>query len=286
MKRILVTGATGFIGSRLVEKLVTSQDEKYEVVATGRKIKPWNTKAITEHFQYGDITKSLPENIKDFDIICMLASQQPNSAATWNDYYIVNCGPIIDITENSNASIIYISSTSVSSEICVETPQSLYGFSKYIGENILRVRNNNSISIRFPSVVGKHHFGGIVYEFTKLALNSENISVYDCGEKFRNLIHVESCVELILNCIKKIELIENKYLEISAGSHNSMCLEDIANYIISKTRSTSKLELVDIETTNRNIFVDNSKAISLFDFVPWEIQRVINRYISEIKNEI
>ena len=286
MKRVLVTGATGFIGSSLVEKLVTYQYEKYEVVATGRKIKPWNTKSIPERFQCGDITKKLPDNLKDFDIICMLASQQPNSDATWNDYYNVNCRPIIDITEISNASIIYISSTSVNSEISIKNPQSLYGFSKYIGENMLRTQNNKSISIRFPSVVGKHHYGGIMHEFIKMALNSEKISVYDRGDKFRNFIHVESCVELILSCINKMGLLENKHLEIYAGSRDSWRLKDIASYVISKVRSSSELNLADIETNNRDIFVDNSNAISLFDFKPWEIQRVIDHYIYEMTNEI
>jgi nucleoside-diphosphate-sugar epimerase len=286
MKRILVTGATGFIGSSLLEKLVNSKDEKYELVATGRQIKPWNTKYIDNIFQYGDFTKDLPENLKNFDIICMLASQQPNSIATWNDYYNINCRPIIDITGSSNAAIIYISSTSAISEISTKNPQSLYGFSKYIGENLLRIQNNKSISIRFPSVVGKHHYGGIIHDFLKMALNSKNISVYDHGDKYRNFIHVDSCVDLISSCIRKIGLLEKNYFGICAGSSDSWRLGDIANYVISKVESSSKLNLADIETNNRDIFIDNSNAISIFDFEPWKIQRVIDHYIYEMNNEI
>ena len=58
MKRILITGATGFIGSSLIEKLVNSRDEKYELVATGREIKPWNTKFEVKR-QYVDAFRIL-----------------------------------------------------------------------------------------------------------------------------------------------------------------------------------------------------------------------------------
>ena len=286
MKRILITGATGFIGSSLIEKLVDLRDEKYELVATGREIKPWNTKYIDPIFQYVDFTKELPVNLKYFDIICMLASQQPNSVATWNDYYNINCKPIVDITESSNAAIIYISSNSAISEISTKSPQNLYGFSKYIGEKLLHLQNNKSISIRFPSVVGKHHYGGIMHDFLKMALNSENISVYDHGEKFRNFIHVESCVDLILSCIRKIDLLEKSYLGICAGSSDSWRLGDVAKYVINKVGSSSKLNLAEIETHNRDLFINNSTAISIFDFDPWKIQSVIDHYIFEITDEI
>ena len=41
MKRILVTGATGFLGSRLIEAM--ADNKCWEIIATGRKLKPFST---------------------------------------------------------------------------------------------------------------------------------------------------------------------------------------------------------------------------------------------------
>ena len=41
MKKILITGATGFLGSRLVERLANQKG--IVIIATGRILKPHNT---------------------------------------------------------------------------------------------------------------------------------------------------------------------------------------------------------------------------------------------------
>ena len=46
MKRILVTGATGFIGNSLVERLIKMG---YEVIPVGRTLKPWSSDFIREN---------------------------------------------------------------------------------------------------------------------------------------------------------------------------------------------------------------------------------------------
>ena len=45
MKKILVTGASGFIGNSLVDQLLT---EGYEVIPIARNIKPWSSEYIKE----------------------------------------------------------------------------------------------------------------------------------------------------------------------------------------------------------------------------------------------
>ncbi|MEC7694270.1 MAG: NAD(P)-dependent oxidoreductase, partial [Bacteroidota bacterium] len=55
-KRILVTGATGFLGSRLVERL--AEDKTVTVTATGRSLKPHNRiDAPNVRYVLGDLTE-------------------------------------------------------------------------------------------------------------------------------------------------------------------------------------------------------------------------------------
>ncbi len=55
MKKILVTGATGFLGSRLLERL--AKQPELHVVAIGRTLKPYNTvEADNIHYALGDLS--------------------------------------------------------------------------------------------------------------------------------------------------------------------------------------------------------------------------------------
>ena len=47
MKRILVVGATGFVGSSLVQELIKKE---YDVVAQGRTIKSWTPDCVKDRF--------------------------------------------------------------------------------------------------------------------------------------------------------------------------------------------------------------------------------------------
>ena len=70
-KSVLVTGATGFIGSRLVEELI---NKGYEVTSLIRKGKEGNLKS---KIVYGDLTEKIDFKNLEFDCIFHLASHTP-----------------------------------------------------------------------------------------------------------------------------------------------------------------------------------------------------------------
>ena len=70
-KSILVTGATGFIGSRLVDELI---NKGYNVTSLIRKGKKGNLKS---KIVYGDLTEKIDFKNLEFDCIFHLASHTP-----------------------------------------------------------------------------------------------------------------------------------------------------------------------------------------------------------------
>ena len=60
MNTVLETGATGFIGNSLVEQLV---EKGYEVIPTGRSLKPWSSEFIKKNLVDIDLTAN---NLPDF----------------------------------------------------------------------------------------------------------------------------------------------------------------------------------------------------------------------------
>ena len=85
--RVLVTGATGFLGRHIVERLVT---EGVEVVALVRRpilLDDWFQENV--ECVIGDIRnkEALPEALKDVDVVVHAAI---TFAGDWNNFYKVN----------------------------------------------------------------------------------------------------------------------------------------------------------------------------------------------------
>ena len=54
--KIVITGATGFLGSRLLESLASNEADAVEVIALGRTLKPNSTvEASNIKYQLGDL---------------------------------------------------------------------------------------------------------------------------------------------------------------------------------------------------------------------------------------
>jgi UDP-glucose 4-epimerase len=226
MKRIFVTGAAGFIGSNLVERLL---DQGKVVVgwdnfSTGQE--RFLEKARTRpafRLIAGDSLDgaALCEAMRGCDFVFHLAAnadvrrgtEQPardleqNTLATFNVLEAMRA--------NSTPRIAFASTGSIYGEATViPTPEdapfpvqtSLYGASKLAGEGLIEAYCTGfgvqAWIFRFVSILGERYQHGHVLDFyRKLLADSERIEVLGNGRQRKSYLYVQDCLDGMLQVI-------------------------------------------------------------------------------------
>ena len=280
MKKILVTGATGFIGSNLVDMLVKSG---YKVIPIGRSIKKFNSEYIKRNLVNLDLVKdNLPE-YKNIDCACLLASQQPMKDDNWDSYYNINSKQVFHFINKDIKQLIYVSTTSVNVINSVPNPLNYYGLSKALAERLVRINSSNfdqSTILRFPSVIGFNHRGGILYDFKNWIEKKEDLVLFDMGEKYRNILHVDEAVSSIVAAINSKDQL-NEYEEIEIGSKDSLKFLEVVELIVNLMGKKVNIDLSQKTTKNADVIIDNSKAIKKLSYQPQTIKESIKKYLKK-----
>ena len=119
MKKVLVTGATGFLGKYLIEELLNND---YEVVAQGRKENVLND--IKEKYN-AQILKCSLDEIKDIELkvdYVIHAAALSTVWGKWEDFYnsnVIGTENVIDFCKKNNVKrLVYVSSPSIYSAKC------------------------------------------------------------------------------------------------------------------------------------------------------------------------
>lgn len=148
--KILVTGATGFIGSSLASRL---KDRGHEVVCfTKSKRNLSNLKKKGFLIRHGDITdfRSVKSALKDIDVIYSLAAALPHHKLSDKEYFSINSygvGNILEATLKSSVKqLIHVSTVGIygptnSKVINEKSPRHLtdgYSKSKALAEDLIR----------------------------------------------------------------------------------------------------------------------------------------------------
>ncbi len=246
IKKAFVTGAAGFIGSNLVDRLLGKgiQVTGFDNFSTGFHEFIENAKK-SPHFKMikGDVldTPALTKAMASCDFVFHFAANadvrfgtekprkdlEQNTVATFNVLEAMSRCGIKRIAFTSTGSIYgeaNIHPTPENAPFPVQT--SLYGASKLAGEGLLEAFSEGFgmqvYIFRFVSILGERYTHGHVFDFYKsLLANPHTLRVLGNGKQRKSYLYVQDCVEAVLLAIAKTKqkvnifnLGTNEYIEV------------------------------------------------------------------------
>lgn len=221
MKLILVTGAAGFIGSAIAQKLLKSGNKLVTVdnLSTGNKeCIPEGCEFIEGNIYDFKIIEKLEKY--SFDLIIHMAGQS-SGEVSFED-------PVYDLQTNTQSTImllnlalktkckefIYASSMSVYgdhedlyvNEISETNPKSFYAIGKLSSEKYLKIYSTYGIkttALRFFNVYGvgqnlDNLKQGMASIFIAQAINDKHIFVKGSKDRFRDFVYIDDVVQSVL----------------------------------------------------------------------------------------
>jgi len=249
--KILVTGGAGFIGSHLVEELLSNEHEIliFDNCLTGKK----ENLEITGNFTFinDDFgSENSLEVIEKFDPdICFhLAAQSSVVVSVENpaldfEHNILQPIKLIQVLLKSNCKKFVFTSSGgtifgepsvipTAEEDYADEPESPYGVAKKRLNELIKIMLKNASMtysiLNLSNVYGPrqdpHGEAGVVSIFANKYLKNEEPTIYGDGEQTRDYIYVKDVVSALIKA-SKIE--ENHFLNIGTGIETSV--NDLAN---------------------------------------------------------
>jgi len=294
-KSILVTGATGFIGSRLVEELI---NKGYNVTSLIRKGKKGNPKS---KIIYGDLTdEKINFNDNQFDCVFHLASHTPleKNKKVLQKVNLEGTKKLFNEIKTITKSIIYISGLGVygeTGEIIVNENQKYNPNTNFVkirldAEKFLK-ENTSENKIDFAVV----HFGdvygpdGWFYEMLIKRLKKNTFRMPKGGEYYKGFVHVDDAVGSM------IAVLENKRFGESfiVADSNPVTFKEFTNFTADQinakhpgnvpmflAKAILGGDLIKLLTTSMK--VSNKKISEIYEFKYSNYKEGVKQIISKL----
>lgn len=214
MKKAIVTGGVGFVGTNLIKRLLS---ENYKVISidnysTGKKE---NEQVGCEYYNIDINNIMLADYVlfEDADVIFHMAALariqpsliRPKETIEANVNGTLN---ILEIARKYNTQVIFAGSSSFHHGLY----GSAYAWSKHAGEQLCKLYSEvyelNTSICRFYNVYGPYQleegeYSTVLGIFERQLRNKEPLTITGTGEQRRDFTHVDDIVDGLYKCVGK-----------------------------------------------------------------------------------
>ena len=258
IQKILITGGAGFIGSHLVDSLVS---EGYEVTVIDN-LSSGNKEYIGPHLDKPNFTfleadlldePAINEACSEIDLIYHVAANPDvrlgaeNTKVHFDQNILTTYNLLEAMRKNNVENIAFTSTSTVYGEAkVIPTPEdygplvpiSLYGASKLASEALItsycHTFDMNCWLFRFANIIGSRSNHGIIFDFIrKLKANPETLEILGDGQQSKSYLHVTQCVEAILFVVKNAKGVDSENVNIfNIGSEDTISATEIGEAVV------------------------------------------------------
>lgn len=289
--RCLVTGAAGFIGSHLCERLL---EDGHQVIGLDtfvpsypRALKEQNLEALHQHpeFVFCEVdlrSTDLRPLLRKVEVIFHLAGMV-GVTASWSDFQLaMTCNLqathcLLESLRSTPVERVIIASTSSvygreshAAEETLPAPTSPYGVTKLAAEHLCRAYSANfgvpMTILRYGGVFGPRQRPDMAYfRFIEALLNHEPVTIYGDGEQTRSNIYITDAIEVTMRALSEDAIGH----VINIGGHEISSMNQVVHMLETIVGYKPQVQyMAPPPGDQRHIAADINKAVTLLQFTP------------------
>ncbi len=260
--RYFVTGGAGFIGSNLVDRLLSRgyAVTVYDNFSTGKTRFLENAQGHASFRLVNADILDLPrltQAVADHDFVFHLAANadvrfgthhprkdlEQNTIGTFNVLEAMRANGISKLAFSSTGSIYGEPEIFPTPEQCpFPTQTSLYGASKLAGEGLISAYCEGfgfqAHIFRFVSILGERYTHGHVFDFyRKLLANPLEIEVLGDGSQQKSYLYIQDCIDAILCAVERTD---SKVNFVNLGADEYCTVDQSLGWICENLKVTPK----------------------------------------------
>lgn len=296
MKRVLLTGATGFIGSHLLEGLLLSG---YKVVIVKRSVSDvWRIRHLLHKVQIYDVDSISLDEIflrHEIDLVIHLATlyRRFDNSDDINEMVTTNISFPVELIEaglkqglkgfiNTGTFFEYDCSSLPVGEEAKIKPFNLYARTKLAFESILSTYEDqlSICTLRIFSPYGEKDNDKLIPMVIQKALSGEKIELSDGFQKL-DFIYVKDIVSAYLKVVEKMDSRNSCYMVYNIGTGTAISIREVVSIIEQKLgQEINKTWGAESKVDVPIVFADISRVVKELDWVPeYSISKGIERTI-------
>jgi len=297
--RVLVTGAAGFIGSSVVDRLLTlgwevigldSYDDFYPTVLKDRNLQHARQvdgfSEIRGDIRDAAVLDALPPGIEYVVHLAARAGVRPSidQPVLYSDVNVQGTAELLEWMHRGRIRrLIFASSSSVygnnekvpfSEADPVENPISPYAATKRAGELLCHTYHHlfalSVVCLRFFTVYGPRQRPDLaIRKFARLMRDGEKIPFYGDGTTERDYTYVEDIVDGVVGALSLVQSGSAMYEIINLGENRTISLATMVSTLANAMNVTPRLERLPLQPGDvLRTFADISKAQRLLGYSP------------------